>query len=159
MSERRGGGALQQFLRGSRRPLPEDAPGHIIWGFLRGARGNEPSRPPKAARTTEARHAWRHPELQVRPVAIDTTKDPRYRRERSGGYGSTAPYEWDGVRRSPRACRPIRGQVRTSSEFRRLRRMGFELRQSRGEILAVPVDLELVELIGSKPIAIGRSID
>lgn len=28
----------------------------------------------------------------VRPVPIATATDPRYRRERSGGHGSTAPY-------------------------------------------------------------------
>lgn len=129
---------------------------HIIWAALRERLGNKPSQPASVkSRPVLARHAWRHPELQVRPVAIDTTKDPRYKRERSGGYGATAPYLPRTRNRGPAPKDP---RPRTSCEFRRLRRMGFELRQSRGEILAVPVDPELVELIGSKPLAIGRAI-
>lgn len=38
------------------------------------------------------RHAWRHSDLAVRPVAVDTEKDPRWARWQSGGYGATAPY-------------------------------------------------------------------
>lgn len=53
-----------------------------LWGFRRGR--------PQAVRP--GRDDWRHAELAVRPMSINTARDPRYRRERSGGHGSTVPY-------------------------------------------------------------------
>lgn len=41
------------------------------------------------------REDWRRRKAEfagVRPISIDTAKDPRYRRERSAGHGSSAPY-------------------------------------------------------------------
>lgn len=104
------------------------------------------------------RHAWRHAELQVRPVSVNTARDPRYRREHAGGYGATAPYLPHRLGRTRKACKPIAGQSRTSVTFRQLRRAGYAVRQAAGLLHAVPVDAELVDRIGSGPIEIGRHV-
>lgn len=72
-----------------------------------------------------------------RIVSVDTTSDPRYASRAARGHGVSRG--WYEPRRSPRACRPIAGQERTSVQFRYLRRHGFEIKADKGIIYAVPL--------------------
>lgn len=75
---------------------------------------------------------------------------------RGQGFGSTGPHFR--VRTSPRVCRPVPDQPRTSVQFRQLRRAGFEVRQRAGVLFAVPLTGAANALVGGEAVEIGRTI-
>lgn len=89
-----------------------------------------------------------------RVVSVDTTSDPRYANRAARGHGVSK--RWFQPRRSPRVCRPIVGQGRTSAQFRYLKRRGFEIKADKGVIYAVP--LASVWGPSVKRTAIGRVV-